>query len=36
MKITSGNVVVYDNLLGASDDLGNTQAIAGGDIVIHS
>lgn len=37
MKITdSSGTVIYDNLLGATDDLGNTQTIAGGSIVIHS
>jgi hypothetical protein len=37
MKVTdsSGNVV-YDNLQGATDALGNTQPIAGGSIVIHN
>jgi hypothetical protein len=37
MKITDSNGnVIYDNLQGATDALGNTQPIAGGDIVIHS
>ncbi len=35
--INNGGVVVYDNVLGASDDIdsANPQAIAGGSIVIH-
>jgi hypothetical protein len=37
MKITnSSGTVIYDNLVGATDDLGNTQILAGGDIKIHS
>ena len=37
MKITKNGVVVYDNRLGASDDidLANPLAISGGSIVIH-
>jgi hypothetical protein len=33
----NGGVMVYDNALGASDDttIANTQAVAGGSIVIH-
>ena len=36
IKITSGSEVVYDNLTGADDAIQNTQAIAGGSIVIHT
>ena len=37
MKITRNGVVVYDNRVGASDDidLANPMAISGGSIVIH-
>src|SRR5207247_3160006 len=37
IKITDANGVIYDNVLGASDDIGaaNPQAISGGSIVIH-
>jgi hypothetical protein len=38
MKITNGNAVIYDNVVGASDDIdaANPQAIGGGSIVIQS
>ena len=37
MKITKNGTVVYDNRVGASDDidLANPLAISGGSIVIH-
>lgn len=36
IKITKDGVVVYDNNLGASDDLANAVAVTGGSIVVHS
>jgi hypothetical protein len=36
LKIWNAGGVVYDNLVGAADELSNGQAIAGGSIVIHS
>jgi hypothetical protein len=36
MKITDSSGTVYDNLQGATNDLGNTQILAGGEIKIHS
>lgn len=36
IKITKDGTVVYDNLVGTTDDLANGQAITGGSIVIHS
>jgi hypothetical protein len=37
MKITKNGIVVYDNRIGASDDLdlADPLAISGGSIVIH-
>ena len=32
----SSNTIVYDNMLGAADDLDNAQALASGSIVIHA
>lgn len=36
IKVTKDGAVVYDNLLGAADDLSNSQALTGGSIVIHA